>query len=192
MWPAGACFDAERRFRYALWLQWGPGATVVFILLNPSYADGHTLDNTARACRDFGVRLGFGGMEIVNAYPAIGSKPKEVLSDPMRDGEEDGAVNDRHVRAALQRASRVIVGFGAHLGEKRQAAALARVRAVFRDLDLLEPLPVPDAPVLDHRPYAFAVVKNGMPQHPLYVPRDTAPMAYSFPKGGAVAWRPNA
>ena len=181
MWPAGACFDEERRFRYALWVQWAGAATVAFVLLNPSYADGHTLDNTARACRDFAVRLGFGGMEIVNAFPVIGSKPKEALSKPMRDGEEDGAVNDRHIRAALQRAHRVIVGFGAHLGAKRQSAALARLRAIFRDLDLLEPLPVPGAPSFDHRPYAFAVVKNGMPQHPLYIERATVPRPYDFP-----------
>lgn len=78
----------------------------------------------------------------------------------MRDGEEDGAVNDWHIRTALQRAHRVIGGFGAHLGAKRQSAALARLRAIFRDLDLLEPLPVPGAPTFDHRPYAFAVVKK--------------------------------
>ena len=152
----------------------------MFVLLNPSIADGFSLDNTARACRDFAVRLGYGGMEIVNAFPVIGSKPKEALAHPRRDGEEEGAVNDRHVRAALQRANRVIVGFGAHLGEKRQSAALARLRAIFRDLDLLEPLPVPGAAALDHRPYAFAVVKNGMPQHPLYVSRDTVPHPYAF------------
>ena len=180
-WPAGACFDQQRKYRYALWLKWADRPTVVFVLLNPSYADGHTLDNTARACRDFAINLGFGGMEMVNAFPIIGTKPAQALAHPLRDGEDDGKVNLRHVRAALQRANRVILGFGTHLAQKRQESALHRIRRVFSELDLLEPLPVPGAAALDHRPYALELTASGMPKQPLYIRRDTPPFAFVFP-----------
>jgi hypothetical protein len=152
-----ASFSRDARYRYVLMRRWGNGATVTWVLLNPSTADARRDDPTIRRCIDFSRRWGFGAMEVVNLFALRTPHPAALraASDPVGPG------NDRALRRAIARGAAVVAAWGNHgaLADRAQ-----RVREV---------LP---AEVL-----VLGLTGRGEPAHPLYLPADRKPHALEAP-----------
>jgi hypothetical protein len=81
-------------YRYDLYRRWRTGeGYVLWVMLNPSTADGRKDDATIRKCRGFTTRLGYGAMHVVNLFAFRSTMPGELLSqsDPVGDH------NDYHI-----------------------------------------------------------------------------------------------
>lgn len=162
----GACFSDDEMYRYRLWRTWDASLPrLLWVLLNPSTADGETNDATVRACIGFTCewqrRLSgwqYGGIEIVNLF-AFRSTSRSALRMAVAPIGPD---NDRYIVEAAQRAPRVVVAWGEH-GSYRQ-----RVREVCALLKEYAPLPL----------YCLGKNSDGSPRHPLYVPYSTDPIPY--------------
>ena len=148
-------------YRYLLWRVWDTTRPrLLWILLNPSVADGERDDPTLRRCTAFSDAWGYGALEIVNLF-AYRTTDKSKLStlnmDPI------GPENDEHILAAASHAPRIIVGWGADgaLQMRDRAVLAALCQHAQRSVDCL------------------GVVRNGCPRHPLYIPGDTLPIPYA-------------
>lgn len=164
--PRAASLSLCRTYRYSLTRRWSPdrGAVWVFVMLNPSTADGHDDDATVRRCVGFARRGGAVELCVVNLYALRATDPRELwrAEDPV------GPENDRHLLAAAARADAssgaVIAAWGAH-------ARPDRVRAVVglfggrRDL------------------LCLGTTAAGAPRHPLYLPAAASPRPWSIPSG---------
>lgn len=147
------------RYRYQLWRKWGCGSPLLFIMLNPSTADGHVDDATIRRCVKFAHAHGFGELEVVNLYAYRATDPAELrrVADPV------GPENDEHIREAAERAAAVCCAWGA------RPDALERVQQV---MPILFGLGV--------EPQCLRITRSGYPQHPLYLPGDCRLQPFSL------------
>ena len=76
----GAKFSPCKKYRLQLWRIWDDKLPkIMFIMLNPSYADAHHDDPTIRRCINFAKNWGYGGFYVGNIYPLISTKPKLLL-----------------------------------------------------------------------------------------------------------------
>ena len=67
------------RYRYELHREWDKKkGKVLFIMLNPSTADGVEDDLTTRRCINFAKKWGYGGIMIGNIYPFRAKRPKDL------------------------------------------------------------------------------------------------------------------
>jgi hypothetical protein len=153
----GAVFDVSESYRYSLWRTWSAyQPRIVFVLLNPSTADGERSDPTIRRCIGFARAWKFGSLEVVNlfAYRATDARELFKLNDPV--GEE----NNYFLMQAVERCSTVVVGWGTRgtlLGRDNQVMSLLAGR---KDV------------------YCLGITKDGQPRHPLYVKRDIIPVPF--------------
>ncbi|MGW9268909.1 DUF1643 domain-containing protein [Microbacterium sp. NPDC055599] len=138
--------DVQDSYRYSLTRVWDESLPLVtFVLLNPSTADDVELDPTLRRCVGFARREQFGGMRVLNLYAFRATKPKVMLAAP----DPIGIDNDKALASAT---GVVIAGWGTN----------ARATRVSRAVTLLPKLK------------ALKTTKDGHPQHPLYVRRESA------------------
>lgn len=138
-------------FRYVLWRVWGGGPMVVWIMLNPSTADGEQDDQTISTIVAISKALGYGALTVVNAYAYRATDPKV-----LRDADYPvGPANDTWIRMQARSAEDVVCAWGANIPPARAAA----IRAMLADLPLLR---------LDS-----GLTKGGQPKHPLYHSHDT-------------------
>jgi hypothetical protein len=143
-----------KQYRYSLtrcWDQDKPG--IVWIMLNPSVADASLDDPTIRRVIRFSQAWGFGSLEVVNLFAYRATNPADMFSAAFPIGEE----NDRHIKAALKRASTCIVAWGAQGGYLRRDVEVLRILA---------------------DPMCLEVTKEGHPKHPLYCRADLIPIRY--------------
>ena len=67
------------KYRYELHREWDKDKKkVLFIMLNPSTADGVEDDLTTRRCINFAKKWGYGGTMIGNIYPFRAKRPKDL------------------------------------------------------------------------------------------------------------------
>ena len=121
-----------------------------FIMLNPSTADAEKDDQTIRKCIGFTRLLGCGTLQVVNLFAYRARYPRDMKKaiDPV------GPDNAEHVRRAVQEAvGPVICAWGAQGGYRDQDRTMMRWLA--------------EAGVV---PFAYALTKEGHPQHPLLIP----------------------
>ena len=151
-------------FRYHLSRAWpdliGPGRSVLFVLLNPSTADGSQDDPTVRRLMDFARRWGCCELGVVNLFARRATAPSDLW---RLEGDLVGPENDRHIRTAALLAaaseSRIVCAWGAHGWEQR-----CRVEAVLSILrEATDELGV----------FGWTSGTRPQPRHPLYLPRAT-------------------
>ena len=66
-------------YRYELHREWDKKkGKVLFIMLNPSIADGNEDDLTTIRCVNFAKKWGYGGISIGNIYPFRAKRPKDL------------------------------------------------------------------------------------------------------------------
>lgn len=165
----GADISKDGLYRYRLWRARGRmGNTMVFVMLNPSTADGTVDDATIRRCLFFAERQGAVRIEVVNLYAWRSTAPKQLLkvADPV------GPSNDSVIAAVFDDADVLVFAWGGF----RVPSKDERVREVVfhaRDRAHVEPL-------------CFGFTKDGSPKHPLYEPNDRALVAWRAPIGKRV------
>ena len=159
----GAIISPCGRYRYSLWRRWaaeGIGRVLVFLMLNPSTADGEVDDATIRRCIGFGVAGGFTAIDVVNLYALRATDPRALRleRDPI------GPDNDEWLRLAASRAARsggaICLAYGANpMADERVNFVLPMLR-VGPELQCLR------------------ITRSGYPAHPLYLPASLTLRAY--------------
>lgn len=144
----------EGDYRYWLYREWEDEfvlpATCVFIMLNPSKADGKKDDPSVRKCVGFARRWGFGKLMIVNEFAYRATNPDELkkVKDPI------GRFNDVYIRQALQDVGGAVCawgGKGGYLGQDSKVLSIL-------DSSSVDP---------------YIIGPNNKPNHPLYLPYDS-------------------
>lgn len=133
------------RYHLARTLMFGQG-TCVFVMLNPSTADGLADDQTIRRCLGYTFAWGFHRLEVVNLFAWRATDPKDMKSaiDPI------GPLCDQWIERAAKSAQLVICAWGNHGGYlKRDKAVASLLRG---------------SGITLHR---LTVTKRGHPGHPL-------------------------
>jgi len=147
--PASAELSPCGRYRYYLSRSWSFGVhrRVLFIMLNPSTADGRLDDATIRQCRRLAQYWGFGGLDVVNLYAWRSTDPRQLLqvADPV------GPDNDERIRRALQAADEVLVAWGANAGADRADQVRLLLAGCGKPVQCL------------------GLTRSGTPRHPLYL-----------------------
>ncbi|RKG62909.1 DUF1643 domain-containing protein [Corallococcus sp. CA054B] len=155
---AGAELSACGLYRYRLWRRWSAqdDRRVLFVMLNPSVADGQQDDPTLRRCVGFAQAWGYGALTLCNLFAFRATDP----ADLMRAKDAVGPLNDEALDAAAREASLVVGAWGAHrLVSQRAPAVLALLRRY-------------------HPVHALALTGAGEPRHPLYLTGHLRPQLY--------------
>ena len=78
------------KYRYELHREWDKDkGKVLFIMLNPSTADGEKDDLTTIRCINFAKKWGYGGLMIGNIYPFRAKRPKDLRKWTNNCGREE-------------------------------------------------------------------------------------------------------
>lgn len=174
----GAQLSADEKYRYLLWREWrGTGTererrvgddppwteplTCLFVMLNPSTADGTEDDPTIRRCVDFARRWNYRRMEVVNLFAYRATKPVEILRLNDKD-EPCGYFNQEFIEGAARDAGMIVCAWGSH------GTHLDQDQTVLGWIQRSTDLPL----------HVLAFTGNGQPRHPLYVAADTKPIVW--------------
>jgi len=149
-----ASFSVCEVYRYVLGRFWNAQERLVnFIMLNPSTADEHHDDATLRRCVGYARQWGFGGVVVTNLYAYRATDPRQLwtVADPV------GPLNDEYLHKALRYSRMVVCAWGQHAKPARSAEVLQLIRD------------------MGHKPMALKKTKQGMPAHPLRLPKQLKP-----------------
>jgi len=149
-----AVISDDEKYRYVLVRQWDTSRPlVVFLMLNPSTADGSQDDATTRSCRAIAQNSGFGGMLFVNLYAYRAKNPSTLymVQDPI------GPDNDKSLRWVCARAEKIIVAWG-NRGPSVVANQILHVMNVLSSYwDVM---------------YSLGTTNQGQPTHPRFIAPD--------------------
>ena len=173
---SGALLSGDGMYRYLLWREWrgvapkenwqwfgakdgaghelGEPKSCLFVMLNPSTADGEADDPTIRRCVGFAKRFKFDRLEVVNLFAYRATDPQEVLR-MTGAGDPIGPRNQDIIERAAADAGLIICAWGAHGSHIGQDETVRGWLEIFG-----KPL------------YALGLTKDGKPRHPLYLKSD--------------------
>ena len=103
------------KYRYELHREWDKDkGKVLFIMLNPSTADGVEDDLTTRRCINFAKKWGYGGIMIGNIYPFRAKRPKDLKKWLNNDFGVACSLweNQIHVGEMAQQADLIVCAWG--------------------------------------------------------------------------------
>ncbi len=158
---ATAVISACGRYRYRLTRRWGPGRSLLCILINPSTATAEEDDNTIRKLVVIASLLGFDAIEVVNLFAFRATDPDDMMAaaDPI------GPENDQHLLDAVKANQLVLAGWGVpgdHLSRGAEVTRMLQREGV--------------------QVMCLAINKGGTPKHPLYCRNDSQPIPYLVQK----------
>jgi hypothetical protein len=145
---SNAIFSSDRMYRYALWRIWDNSKpTVMFIGLNPSFANESVDDPTMKRCIGFAKNWNYGGIYMTNLFAFCTTYPNDLRKaiDPI------GVENDKWLKEIELKSSKVVFAWGV------SGAFLKRNEKVIN---------------LFQNSYYIALSKMGHPRHPLYLSSD--------------------
>ena len=152
----GAKLSECGRYRYALTRTWDASAgEALFVMLNPSTADGRVDDPTIRKCIGFARDWGVGGIRVANLFALRATDPKELHTAHRRGEDAIGPLNIEYVQALALGAERVILAWGAH--------ARPYVDHVRRVVTSIKARPL----------WCLGTTGDGQPRHPLMLAYST-------------------
>lgn len=139
------------RFRYTLERRWGEGPALLWIMLNPSTADGTKDDPTIRRVVSFTEGFGHHAATIINLFALRATNPGELLAadDPI------GPLNDKHISEQLIEHPLAVCAWGA-----------VHPKLQWRIDDIRGFL-------IGHGAYCLGKTQAGWPRHPLYLAKNT-------------------
>lgn len=153
-----AILSACGKYRYGLERYWGNTlARVLWIMLNPSTADGTSDDPTIRRCIGFTEAWGFSGLVVANLYAYRTPYPKELRRKYAAGGEIIGPENDYWLQFLAARSSLVVCAWGQYGPIPERAYA---VRRMLGQVSVL------------------GFTKSGQPRHPLMLPKNLTPQVW--------------
>ena len=141
----GAEFSIDKKERYSLKREWDKSKNkILYIMLNPSFADDKDDDPTIRRLINFTKKFNYGGFLVGNIFTTITPNPKELdKSKGMSDK------NFEELIKLINKVDQIVYAWGSSIEEPQ----------------LLKKL------VLN--PKCFGKNLNGTPKHPLYLPSKT-------------------
>jgi len=146
---------ADATYRYFLRRDWTREAeeprALLWVMFNPSTANGVVDDPTIRRCTDFSQRWGFTTFDVVNLYALRAAERYRVFDHP----DPVGPHNDAAIVQAVARATAVVVAWGSVVGPgqvRREGFVFSAIEAAGLVVECLG--------------QTFA----GHPWHPLYIP----------------------
>ena len=135
--------DKKERFSLSrIWDSKKP--KVLYIMLNPSYADDEFDDPTIRRLIFFSKKFRFGGFYVTNLFTQITPYPKELNMDNHLKKKNLKIINE-----LIKKSNLIVYAWGNLVGEPKEL------------MKLIE------------SPLCFGINKNGTPKHPLYLRSDT-------------------
>ena len=167
-----ALFSYDGKYRYQLKRDWsgedGDGThtePLVWIMLNPSTADGLRDDATIRRCIGFSLNWGFGGIEVYNLFAYCATHPGALLDveDPV------GRDTDKYLQAIP--VEREIIAAWGHVP----------LLLIKREKDVLRMLTGRNMRCLGY------TKAGSFPRHPVRLPYSTLREPMIFPTCGAAA-----
>lgn len=155
-----ARIDSTGLYRYWLLREWNPkGKRVVFVMLNPSTADGDEDDPTLRKCIEFAKSWDYGGLEVVNLFAYRATEPDELRKVKYPVGSE----NELYLKKAIEENNKIIIAWGKDGSLRQQDKAFLRLISNHNTL------------------YCLGMTKAGHPRHPLYVKGNKTPEIFEMP-----------
>jgi hypothetical protein len=160
-----AVLSGDGVYRYSLTRSWAVGKHVLFIMFNPSTADGETDDHTIRKCIGFAKEWGFAGIVVVNLFALRSRHPHDIA---LHSDDPVGEANDAHIRARVKsRTTGIVVcawGCKAHMkGWKDRPSQVVRMIAKCK-----------------RTPLCLGKSKDGTPRHPLMLAYGTPLQNYEI------------
>lgn len=150
------------KYRYTLsrWWKTGERGMLLWVMLNPSTADGTKDDNTIRRVINFSQSWGFEAAVVVNLYAWRATKPKDLWVAAREGNDIIGPKNDKWIRKEVYHAQRVIVAWG-------------------NNADFHRPKQVQEI-LSAHRKkvWALGTTTSGQPLHPLRIASATQPIKW--------------
>lgn len=135
--------DKKERFSLSrIWDSKKP--KVLYIMLNPSYADDELDDPTIRRLIFFSKKFRFGGFYVTNLFTQITPYPKELNMDNHLKKKNLKIINE-----LIKKSNLIVYAWGNLVSEPKEL------------MKLIE------------SPLCFGMNKNGTPKHPLYLRSDT-------------------
>ena len=143
-------FSIDKKERYSLKREWDKSKNkILYIMLNPSFADDKDDDPTIRRLINFTKKFNSGGFLVGNIFTTITPNPKELdKSKGMSDK------NFEELIKLINKVDQIVYAWGSSIEEPQ----------------LLKKL------VLN--PKCFGKNLNGTPKHPLYLPKNSKLIAY--------------
>ena len=138
-------FSIDKKERYSLKREWDKSKNkILYIMLNPSFADDKDDDPTIRRLINFTKKFNSGGFLVGNIFTTITPNPKELdKSKGMSDK------NFEELIKLINKVDQIVYAWGSSVEEPQ----------------LLKKL------VLG--PKCFGKNLNGTPKHPLYLPKNS-------------------
>lgn len=154
--------NGDERYRYALGRSWSDGERrLLWVMLNPSTADGMLNDQTLRRIVHYSQREGYDELVAVNLYAYRATKPEDLVAAHRAGTDVVGPENQEHVATCLDAADAVVFAWGATLATVKRAGA--------------EPLDVHDLLAqrwLGAEPQCLGLTAGGYPRHPSRLSND--------------------
>jgi hypothetical protein len=153
-------------YRYDLTRIWDENApTVVFVMLNPSTADGKEDDPTIRRCVGFAKAWGYGRLIVVNLFAFRATEPTDLTkaTDPV------GPQNDEFISAACFKRT-AVCAWGVSVAKSKRPVLRERagvVRNLLRASDL------------NVRVCHLGLTAGGHPGHPLFLKGGCEPLEFA-------------
>ncbi|TPL30927.1 DUF1643 domain-containing protein [Mesorhizobium sp. B2-4-7] len=141
--------------------QLGEPKACVFVMLNPSTADGDEDDPTIRRCVGFARAWGYDRLDVLNLFAYRATDPQALLALNHND-DPVGEHNRRAFNEVLLTGypvGTIICAWGVHgayLGQDETALGWVGSRQRF----------------------SLGLTKDGHPKHPLYLPKDALPARF--------------
>lgn len=159
---SGAMISEDEKYRYALWRTWDKDKPVVmFIMLNPSTADGNKDDPTIRKCMAYAKAWGYGALIVGNLY-AFKTKDPKVLENILFP---IGPHCDSWLYTLSKMADLRIAAWGNKiLSDKR----VEQVKGILSS----------HMKGIVSRLYYLELSKSGNPKHPLYLRKNLKPQPW--------------
>lgn len=111
-------------YRYRLGRRWQPErGTVLWVMLNPSTADGLVDDQTITKCCGFSSRWGYGAIDVVNHYAYRATQPDDLIAAHRAGVNVRGPRNAMVVVEAIQNADLIVAAWGATIRKVERAGA---------------------------------------------------------------------
>ena len=146
------------QYRYQLGRQWGSGAVLMFLMLNPSTADAERDDQTIKRCLNYAQRWGYGALCVGNLFAWRATYPRELRRS---DIDPVGQENDAAILEMAKRSECVVAAWGDNgrlMGRGQKVRKLVSWH--------------PNIRVLRFN-------KSGEPSHPLRLRKDLKPVKWS-------------
>ncbi|MFZ1704425.1 MAG: DUF1643 domain-containing protein [Saprospiraceae bacterium] len=147
-------------YRYRLDRVWDKTLPkAMFIMLNPSTADGEQDDATIRRCIGFAKSWGYGGLMVGNVFAFRSTKPEYLYEahDPI------GKFNQDHLNQMYMESAIVVCAWG-------NGKLIENISKVINDYN-------PLSGFIGHLHY-LELSKDGIPKHPLYLRKTLKPIKH--------------